>query len=73
MADLQLTAMTTPTNQVTVCTADGTPYRGDATNIVLVKPQHVAELQARGFTVATAASVTPGNPLNDDVGWQIAT
>jgi hypothetical protein len=72
MANLQLTCMVTPTNQTTFVTLDGTPYRGDATNLVLAKPQHVTELTARGFVVAVAANVPPGNPLIDDTGWPLA-
>jgi hypothetical protein len=73
MADLQLTAMVTPTNQTTFVTRDATPYRGDANNLVLAKPQHVAELTALGFVTATAANVPPGNALIDDTGWAVAT
>lgn len=73
MADLQITAMVTPNNQVTYCTRDATPYRGDDSNIVQALPQHVAELTALGFTVATATQVPAGDALVQDVGWAVAT
>jgi hypothetical protein len=69
MADLTLTAMTTPSNLITYTTRDGTPYRGDDGNIVQARPEHVADLQALGFVTATASQVDPGTPLSFDVGW----
>lgn len=73
MADLILTAMVTPNNQITYCTRDATPYRGDDANIIYALPQHVAELTALGFTSCTAAQVPTGDALQLDMGWSVAT
>lgn len=73
MADLVLTAMLTPSNQVTYNTLDGTPYRGDDSNIAYVKPQHITELTARGFTSASASQIPAGDNTLYDTGWAVAT
>jgi hypothetical protein len=56
---------------VTFTSRDGTPYRADPeSGIVQARPEHVADLEAQGFTLATATQVPAGTPLQDDVGWQ---
>jgi len=72
MADISLTSMITPSNQVTYCTRDGSPYRGDDSNMVQARPEHHVELLALGFTDATLAQVPAGDPLTFDPGWAIA-
>jgi hypothetical protein len=72
MTDQILTAMVSPNNQVTYCTRDGTPYRGDANNLVYAPAKHVAELTSAGFATASVAQVPAGAPLQDDTGWAVA-
>lgn len=70
MSDVILTAMIPPQQGVTYCTRDGEPYRGDPdTGLVQAMPQHVAELQSYGFTLASASQVPPGDDTQQDVGW----
>ena len=72
MSDLLLTAMLPPGGDTETVfeTRDGTPYRADAaTGIIQARPEHVADLQAQGFVLATAAHAPPGVDLQMDVGW----
>jgi hypothetical protein len=64
-----LTAMLAPSNQVTYCTNDGTPYRADDSAIAYVLPQHVAELTNLGWTSATISQVPAGDPTSLQSSW----